>query len=101
MHGLGTESPKTWEAYGTPKEDETGASHAGKDRHEKKPPNVNWLSDEAMLPAVVPDARILSFNYDSSWYSEAPVTNLLELAETLLTALAYFREAASAAEELG
>ncbi|PQE27705.1 WD40 YVTN repeat-like-containing protein [Rutstroemia sp. NJR-2017a WRK4] len=31
---------------------------------------INWLSDPTMLPALVTNARIMSFNYDSNWYGD-------------------------------
>jgi hypothetical protein len=31
---------------------------------------INWLSDPTMLPALVTNARIMTFNYDSNWYGD-------------------------------
>ncbi|PQE18240.1 vegetative incompatibility het-e-1 protein [Rutstroemia sp. NJR-2017a BBW] len=31
---------------------------------------INWLSDPTMLPAIVKNARIMAFNYDSNWYGD-------------------------------
>ncbi|PQE16458.1 WD40 YVTN repeat-like-containing protein [Rutstroemia sp. NJR-2017a WRK4] len=31
---------------------------------------INWLSDPTMLPALVTNARIMAFNYDSNWYGD-------------------------------
>lgn len=40
-----------------------------------------------MLPSKVPEATIYTFNYNSSWYFNAPAQRLLPLAETLLAQL--------------
>ena len=34
--------------------------------------HVNWLADENLLPAKLPDSRIITFNYESKWLLEAP-----------------------------
>jgi hypothetical protein len=31
---------------------------------------TNWLSDEAMLPRVLPHARIMRYGYKSGWYGD-------------------------------
>ncbi|KAM3074501.1 hypothetical protein ACMFMG_002697 [Clarireedia jacksonii] len=31
---------------------------------------INWLSDPTMLPALVTNARIMTFNYNSNWYGD-------------------------------
>ncbi|PQE28651.1 vegetative incompatibility het-e-1 protein [Rutstroemia sp. NJR-2017a WRK4] len=31
---------------------------------------INWLSNPTMLPKNVPNARIMTFNYDSNWYGD-------------------------------
>lgn len=54
---------------------------------------VNWLEDRKMLPAAVPNARILQFGYDSRWWgwkeSKRPVRQRLEnIAQSLLQDLA-------------
>ncbi|KAI9847445.1 MAG: hypothetical protein M1838_000864 [Thelocarpon superellum] len=94
VHGLGTESPTTWIAYDDSQKDGIEGSPSAPDPGRRY---VNWLGDENMLPNKVPTARILSFNYDSSWYFHAPAQRLLPLAETLLTTLSDFRKKASAA----
>jgi hypothetical protein len=40
-----------------------------------------------MLPASLPNARILAFNYESKWHENAPHTRLLGVAEQLLLAI--------------
>ena len=84
IHGLGTTSQTTWNAHRIVDRD-------GVKEQEK----INWLSDPHMLPAVVPKARIWTFNYNSMWYADAPVQRLLPLAETFLAAMADVRKKAS------
>jgi hypothetical protein len=48
---------------------------------------VNWLADEDLLPAKIPSARIMTFNYESKWHVDAPKQRLSLCAEQLLTAL--------------
>ena len=48
---------------------------------------VNWLADENMLPAKLPDSRIMTFNYESQWLLSAPKQRRSLCAEQLLTAL--------------
>ena len=49
--------------------------------------HVNWLADEEMLPAKLPDSRIMTFNYESKWLLGAPKQRRSLCAEQLLTAL--------------
>ena len=43
---------------------------------------VNWISDEDMLPKVVPRARIWAYNYNSNCFSDdMPKADLLVLAD--------------------
>ncbi|MCJ1251264.1 hypothetical protein MMC30_008495 [Trapelia coarctata] len=79
VHGLDTSSPKTWLAY-----------------EKDGPPNVrgrvfNWLSDDDMLPTIVPKARIWTFDYNANYHSNASVVDLLALGETLLRSLSEIR----------
>ena len=48
---------------------------------------VNWLSDEDMLPRIVPSANIFTFTWDSDCYSNAPVVRIRDVADTLLRKL--------------
>ena len=48
---------------------------------------VNWLSDEDMLPRIVPSANIFTFTWDSDYYSNAPVVRIRDVADTLLRKL--------------
>ncbi|RYP57001.1 hypothetical protein DL770_010782 [Monosporascus sp. CRB-9-2] len=71
IHGLGTESPRTWEFK---RKDGSGV--------------VNWLSDSTMLPAVVPEARIFTYDWDANYFENAPVQTLLGHADNLLALIA-------------
>ena len=48
---------------------------------------VNWLADEEMLPAKLPNSRIMTFNYESKWLLAAPNQRRYLCAIQLLTAL--------------
>ncbi|RDW67573.1 hypothetical protein BP6252_08969 [Coleophoma cylindrospora] len=48
---------------------------------------VNWLADKDLLPSVVPNARIMTFNYESKWHNGAPWTRRSLCALQLLTDL--------------
>lgn len=74
IHGLGTTSPKTWEARGD--------QACGTQRS-----LVNWLSDDDMLPHVVPSAKIFTFTWNSNYYKDAPVVRIQDVAGTLLSQL--------------
>lgn len=49
--------------------------------------HVNWLADEILLPAKLPNSRIMTFNYESKWFLEAPKQRRSLCAIQLLTAL--------------
>ncbi|KAK0724150.1 hypothetical protein B0H67DRAFT_640719 [Lasiosphaeris hirsuta] len=68
IHGLGTESPRTWEF----KKRTLGGD------------SVNWLSDGDMLPAALPEARIFTYDWGANSFKDAPVQTLLGQAATLL-----------------
>ncbi|RYP03604.1 hypothetical protein DL764_005034 [Monosporascus ibericus] len=36
---------------------------------------VNWLSDSTMLPAVVPEATIFTYDWDANYFENAPAIN--------------------------
>ncbi|KND91708.1 Kinesin light chain 1 [Tolypocladium ophioglossoides CBS 100239] len=56
--------------------------------------NIHWLRDHDMLPAKVPKARIIAYNYDSRWHSNAPKTRLQLCGEELVHSLHLFRDGA-------
>ncbi|KAK5215165.1 hypothetical protein LTS03_011272 [Exophiala xenobiotica] len=49
---------------------------------------VDWLADPDMLPAVVPNARIFTYDWDANYFRGAPVETLLGHGETLLSHVA-------------
>ncbi|KAK4232893.1 hypothetical protein C8A03DRAFT_39449, partial [Achaetomium macrosporum] len=67
IHGLGTESPRTWEFK------KKGGGGV-----------VNWLSDRDMLPAALPEARIFTYDWNANYFGDAPVQTLLGHADVLL-----------------
>jgi len=44
-----------------------------------------------MLPAVVPNSRIMVYNYDSKWHRNAPKTRLQLCGEELVHSVHSFR----------
>jgi hypothetical protein len=48
---------------------------------------VNWLADPDLLPAKIPHARIMTFNYESKCHKDAPKQRRSLCADQLLTAL--------------
>lgn len=60
MHGLGANPATTWFKN-----------------------EVCWLSDPKMLPAVVPNARIWTFNFESMWWGRRSTQNLESLGNQL------------------
>ncbi|KAI2468563.1 hypothetical protein F4781DRAFT_397638 [Annulohypoxylon bovei var. microspora] len=77
IHGLDTHSPKTWVAWlkdGDPTSDE-----------------VNWLQDEKMLPSVVGNARIFTYDWNANFDKDAEDQSLTGHAKVLLNKLHYMR----------
>jgi len=88
VHGLAAIPDSTWVAHTGGNEGLVGREHdnAGTRR-------VNWLQDEGMLPALVKEARILRFGYDSLWIGEDPVrTSIGLIAKELKDELQKTRE---------
>ncbi|KAF2156394.1 TPR-like protein [Myriangium duriaei CBS 260.36] len=54
--------------------------------------HVHWLKDPNMLPSVIPNARIIGYNYVSRWHKDAPKTRLRLLGENLIHSLHEFRQ---------
>ncbi len=48
-----------------------------------------------MLPAAVPNSRILLYNYNSSWLANAPKVRLSLCGEELVRSIRDYREATS------
>ncbi|RBR07075.1 uncharacterized protein FIESC28_10821 [Fusarium coffeatum] len=68
VHGLGSDVDRTWTW-----------------RQSEEP--VHWLKDANMLPKVVPTARIMAFNYDSTWMFDAPRTRVELCGEDLIRSM--------------
>ncbi|KAI9666161.1 MAG: hypothetical protein M1821_004096 [Bathelium mastoideum] len=65
IHGLGAHPDDTWSKNG-----------------------ANWLSDQEMLPAVIPEARILRYGYESAWFGpDAMRQRVSTVAKRLLLTL--------------
>ena len=77
MHGLAANPVYTW-IKKVPAHDENTKYGRLNSKGERE---VMWLKD--LLPAVVPYARILKYNYGSSYLVNAPKESLRSLAERL------------------
>ncbi|RSL89781.1 hypothetical protein CEP51_001076 [Fusarium floridanum] len=73
IHGMDTQSPKTWIAYEKDGDPESG--------------EVNWLKDKNMLPSVLPDCRILTYDWNANIDKGAATQSLRGHATTLLDKL--------------
>ncbi|KAK1244162.1 hypothetical protein MKX08_002300 [Trichoderma sp. CBMAI-0020] len=73
-HGLGSNADWSWVW-----QDKTGQRR-----------RVHWLKDPDMLPAVVPNARILAYNYESPWHANTPQIRLQLCCESLVQSLDNF-----------
>ncbi|KAM0804501.1 hypothetical protein BDR22DRAFT_878961 [Usnea florida] len=79
VHGIETQSPRTWTFY---ERDE-----------EPRGRGTNWLCDEDMLPKVLPQARIWAYDYNSNCYSDnAQEIDILALGDTFLAILKEHQE---------
>lgn len=70
LHGLDAESPKTWIAWKVDNDPRSG--------------NVNWLSDDHMLPNALSKARILTYDWNGNFDSKASQDIFVGHADTLL-----------------
>ncbi|KAI6082449.1 hypothetical protein F4821DRAFT_215546 [Hypoxylon rubiginosum] len=75
VHGLGSNVDWSW---------------IWQDKSGRRPP-VHWLKDLEMLPAVVPNTRIMVYSYESRWHANAPKTRLELCGEALVRSLHHFR----------
>ena len=74
IHGIGAHPDDTW----CKKVDAGGLG----ERY------VNWLSDASMLPAVVPQARVIRYGYESQWFGEETISlKASTVAQRLLRSL--------------
>ncbi|KAF2148017.1 hypothetical protein K461DRAFT_248275 [Myriangium duriaei CBS 260.36] len=53
--------------------------------------HIHWLRDAHMLPSQIPRARIIAYNYDSRWHSDAPRTRISLCGKDLVYSLQTFR----------
>ncbi|KAI0421679.1 hypothetical protein F5X98DRAFT_250845 [Xylaria grammica] len=78
VHGIGAHPDDTW------------CKTIKRDGNECK---INWLADKEMLPAVLPDARIMRFGAKTQWFGEYSIkTSTSNVAELLLGALSRYRK---------
>lgn len=70
IHGLETTSERTW-VY--------------KKKGEEK--EINWLDNEEMLPAAVPEARIFTYNWDANYYRDGNSADLNDHGRSLISYL--------------
>ncbi|KAK4038303.1 hypothetical protein C8A01DRAFT_17605, partial [Parachaetomium inaequale] len=70
LHGLAARSPETFIAYKVDGDSDSG--------------HVNWLTDSDMLPAVMPDARILTYDWNANYDKSASSDTFSGHAQTLL-----------------
>jgi pimeloyl-ACP methyl ester carboxylesterase len=59
VHGKGAHPADTWSTLINPSRDPRNPASF-----------VNWLDNEEMLPAVLPNARVLRYGYLSEWFGE-------------------------------
>ena len=71
VHGIGAHPDRTWVSN-----------------------KINWLHNEHMLPAAIPNSRIFAFGYASEWLGKEAINQRLPLvAEQLLRSLMSLRKA--------
>ncbi|KAI0881544.1 uncharacterized protein GGS22DRAFT_192178 [Annulohypoxylon maeteangense] len=81
IHGIGAHPDDTWGKR-------TGSA--------EEPVFINWLSHPDMLPAAVPNARIMRYGYKSNWYgANAIQQNVLRVGDRFLRSLSRKREDSS------
>ncbi|KAL8725863.1 MAG: hypothetical protein Q9166_007084 [cf. Caloplaca sp. 2 TL-2023] len=74
IHGIGAHPDDTW------------CKKVDAGRPEER--YVNWLSNARMLPAVVPQARIMRYGYESQWFGEETISlKASTVAQRLLRSL--------------
>ncbi|KAJ2986541.1 hypothetical protein NUW58_g4975 [Xylaria curta] len=70
LHGLDAESRVTWNAW--------------EDENDPASRTVNWLKDSHMLPSVIPNARILTYDWNANYDKTASSDIFLGHADALL-----------------
>ena len=79
VHGIGANPTYTWKMSG-----QNGAN------------GVDWLKDLTMLQNAIPQARIMTFGYQSQWFgNDAVTTNVSNIAEELMMSLDSHRNVSS------
>ena len=89
VHGLGANPEWAWVRKVEVETEPTGEERE-RGKRVKMDDNVkmvNWLKDEDLLPGRVPQARIMTFNYESKWHRDAPKQRRSLCADQLLSAL--------------
>jgi hypothetical protein len=84
VHGLGANPEKTW-TYKPSLATNSDQENSWETEHDEKSTSTMWLKD--LLPAQVPTARVLAFNYASEWLRDAPRESMRPLASRLLANL--------------
>ena len=81
VHGLAANPVYTW-VKKIPNEDgDNGSVKVGR-LNEQGQREILWLKH--LLPAILPNARILKFNYDSTYLRDAPKESLRSIASRLM-----------------
>lgn len=70
VHGLGANPNYAWTWRGEEKPD--GAPRE----------TANWLTE--FLPEELPNARIMTYGYDSRWHRNAPVITMFDIANSFM-----------------
>lgn len=81
IHGLDTQAPRTWVAWRDEGNRDFGETH--------------WLKDVDMLPSIIPNARIFTFDWNANLDSDAADEDLLGFADSLLDELYRLRHKVS------
>jgi hypothetical protein len=91
VHGIGAHPDDTWTKFhGTHEKGDPTA-----DRIPTSSNSVRWLLDEKMLPATLPNCRIMRYGYKSDWFGkESIATRLSVLADRFLESLKRYRQVA-------
>ena len=78
IHGIGAHPDDTW----------TKAIET--DGEQKR--YVNWLANDDMLPAVVPNARIMRYGYESQWFGKGAMhVRVVDIANEFLKEIRRYR----------
>ncbi|PHH91521.1 hypothetical protein CDD83_124 [Cordyceps sp. RAO-2017] len=81
IHGLDTQSPRAWVAWKKDGDPDSG--------------HVHWLQDRDMLPSVIPNARIFTYDWNANIDNDAAADFLFGHADALLDRLLIRRSKAT------